>query len=172
MFKENFKKELSQEEITNLLLDFDKDNIITQNEKYKIDLSNQEINELLEKTRTNFTSIFLPKITIINETTPASFIKLLNENNSNIIGVWINKKFIHRSKEKTEIRISIKRNYEFTIYEYDLKNKTNKKLENIKGYKLLLKLKKLKASLPIENNFWEKLQEKNNFIKKGINSNV
>ncbi|WP_375318314.1 hypothetical protein [Spiroplasma endosymbiont of Virgichneumon dumeticola] len=172
MFKENIKKDLSQEEITNLLLDFDKDNIITQNEKYKIDLSNQEINELLEKTRTNFTSIFLSKIAIINETTSASFIKLLNENNSNIIGVWINKKFIHKSKDKNEIRISIKRNYEFTIYEYDLKNKTNKKLENIKGYKLLLKLKKLKASLPIENNFWEKLKEKNNFIKKGINSNV
>ncbi|WP_375317735.1 hypothetical protein [Spiroplasma endosymbiont of Virgichneumon dumeticola] len=172
MFKENIKKDLSQEEITNLLLDFDKDNIITQNEKYKIDLSNPEINELLEKTRTNFTSIFLSKIAIINETTSASFIKLLNENNSNIIGVWINKKFIHKSKDKNEIRISIKRNYEFTIYEYDLKNKTNKKLENIKGYKLLLKLKKLKTSLPIENNFWEKLQEKNNFIKKGINSNV
>lgn len=172
MFKENIIKDLSKEEITNLLLDFDKDNIITQNEKYNIKLSNQEINELLEKTRTNFTSIFLPKITIINETTPASFIKLLNENNSNIIGVWINKKFIHKSKDKNEIRISIKRNYEFTIYEYDLKNKTNKKLENIKGYKLLLKLKKIKANLPIENNFWEKLQEKNNFIKKGINCNV
>ncbi|WP_342257394.1 hypothetical protein [Spiroplasma endosymbiont of Nomada ruficornis] len=166
MFKENIKKDLSKEEITNLLLDFDKDNIFQQN------LEEKEIQELLEKTKTNFTSIFLPKIAIINETSKASFIKLLNENNSNVIGVWIDKRFIHRSKEKNEIRISIKRSFDFTIYEYDLKNKNNKKLESIKGYKLLLKLKKLKASLPIENNFWEKLQEKNNFIKKGIETNA
>ncbi|WP_339047021.1 hypothetical protein [Spiroplasma endosymbiont of Colias croceus] len=163
MFKENIKKDLSKEEITNLLLDFDKDNIFQQN------LEEKEIQELLEKTKINFTSIFLSKIAIINETSKASFIKLLNENNSNVIGVWIDKRFIHRSKEKNEIRISIKRSFDFTIYEYDLKNKNNKKLESIKGYKLLLKLKNLKASLPIENNFWEKLQEKNNFIKKGIN---
>ncbi|WP_425382171.1 hypothetical protein [Spiroplasma endosymbiont of Melieria omissa] len=163
MFKENIKKDLSKEEITNLLLDFDKDNIFQQN------LEEKEIQELLEKTKTNFTSIFLSKIAIINETNKASFIKLLNENNSNVIGVWIDKRFIHRSKEKNEIRISIKRSFDFTIYEYDFQNKTNKKLESIKGYKLLLKLKQLKATLPIENNFWEKLQEKNNFVKKGIN---
>lgn len=166
MFKENIKKDLSKKEITNLLLDFDKDNIFQQN------LEEKEIKELLEKTKNNFTSIFLSKIAIINETNKASFIKLLNENNCNVIGVWIDKRFIHRSKEKNEIRISIKRSFNFTIYEYDLKNKTNKKLESIKGYKLLLKLKKLKASLPIENNFWEKLQEKNNFIKKGIETNA
>ncbi|WP_339046086.1 hypothetical protein [Spiroplasma endosymbiont of Colias croceus] len=166
MFKENIKKDLSKKEITNLLLDFDKDNIFQQN------LEEKEIKELLEKTKNNFTSIFLSKIAIINETNKASFIKLLNENNSNVIGVWIDKRFIHRSKEKNEIRISIKRSFNFTIYEYDLKNKTNKKLESIKGYKLLLKLKQLKASLPIENNFWEKLQEKNNFVKKGIETNA
>jgi len=166
MFKENIKKDLSKEEITNLLLDFDNNNIFQQN------LEEKEIQELIEKTRTNFTSIFLSKIAIINETNKASFIKLLNENNSNVIGVWIDKRFIHRSKEKNEIRISIKRSFDFTIYEYDLKNKTNKKLESIKGYKLLLKLKQLKATLPIENNFWEKLQQKNNFIKKGIENNA
>ena len=166
MFKENIKKDLSKEEITNLLLDFDNNNIFQQN------LEEKEIQELIEKTRTNFTSIFLSKIAIINETNKASFIKLLNENNSNVIGVWIDKRFIHRSKEKNEIRISIKRSFDFTIYEYDLKNKTNKKLESIKGYKLLLKLKQLKATLSIENNFWEKLQQKNNFIKKGIENNA
>lgn len=172
MFKENFKKDLSKEEITNLLLDFDKDNIITQNEKFNIKLSNQEINELLAKTQTTFTSIFISKVVIIWETPLSCLFKLINENNNNVIGVWINKKFIHKSKDKEEIRLSIKRSFDFTICEFNLLSKTNKKLEMIKGYKLLLKLKKLKASLPIENNFWEKLQEKNNFIKKGINSNV
>ena len=166
MFKENIKKDLSKEEITNLLLDFDNNNIFQQN------LEEKEIQELIEKTRTNFTSIFLSKIAIINETNKASFIKLLNENNSNVIGVWIDKRFIHRSKEKNEIRISIKRTFDFTIYEYNFQNKTNKKLESIKGYKLLLKLKQLKATLSIENNFWEKLQQKNNFIKKGIENNA
>ena len=156
MFKENIKKYLSKEEITNLLLDFDKNNIFQQN------LEEKEIQELLEKTKTHFTSIFLSKIAIINETSKASFIKLLNETDSNVIGVWIDKRFIHRSKEKNEIRISIKRNFDFTIYEYDFQNKTNKKLKSIKGYKLLLKIKKLKINLPIENNFWEKLQQKNN----------
>ncbi|WP_252321160.1 hypothetical protein, partial [Spiroplasma endosymbiont of Lariophagus distinguendus] len=96
MFKENIKKDLSKEEITNLLLDFDKDNIFQQN------LEEKEIQELLEKTKINFTSIFLSKIAIINETSKASFIKLLNENNSNVIGVWIDKRFIHKSKEKNE----------------------------------------------------------------------
>ncbi|WP_342219052.1 hypothetical protein [Spiroplasma endosymbiont of Amphimallon solstitiale] len=47
MFKENIKKDLSKEEITNLLLDFDKDNIFQQN------LEEKEIQELLEKTKTN-----------------------------------------------------------------------------------------------------------------------
>lgn len=165
MFKENIKKDLSKEEITNLLLDFDNNNMFKQN------LEEKEIKDLLEKTKTNFTSIFLPKIAIMNETSKASFFKLLNENN-NVIGVWIDKRFIHKSKEKNEIRISIKRNFDFSVYEYDFQNKTNKKLESIKGYKLLLKLKKLKASLPIENNFWEKLQQKNDFIKKGIETNA
>ncbi|WP_425376926.1 hypothetical protein [Spiroplasma endosymbiont of Aleiodes alternator] len=45
MFKENIKKDLSKEEITNLLVDFDKDNIFQQN------LEEKEIQELLKKIK-------------------------------------------------------------------------------------------------------------------------